>query len=282
MSFRTADGLDAALQKLVFESKTAFDWLIEGVDRKEPITFVPNPGNIGDALINLACFAYLASRFADVRLCAISDVPQTECVFVGGGGNLVEPLYKNIANFLAGLKRAHRLFLFPSTVQGYESLLKPLAPRLRCLCRESVSLAYMQSVLGPEKVRIAHDSAFMLGPQLRAAFPRRVAKMPPQRCLSFRNDRERAVARSGGIDIMGQYQTGWDDVALMRQAIQGASTYLLGFGEVHTDRLHCAILSAILGRQTVLFANSYFKNRAVFELSLSRLPNTRFAQDYQE
>ena len=63
------------------------------------MTFVPNPGNIGDAAINLACFEYLTERFDRVEICAITDIPRTECVFVGGGGNAVEPLYINVREF---------------------------------------------------------------------------------------------------------------------------------------------------------------------------------------
>jgi exopolysaccharide biosynthesis predicted pyruvyltransferase EpsI len=254
----------------------AFDWLVEGLDRRSPVTFVPNPGNVGDALINLGCLSYLSSRFTDVRICSIDDGPQTENVLIGGGGNLVEPLYNNVAEFLVRTDRAHRLFLFPVTVQGNASLLKSLAPRMRCLCREPTSLAHVQTLLGWQNVRLAHDAAFLLGPSLRKDFAGAIARPARLKCLSFRSDGECAVPRLSGLDIMGQYQGAWTNVTLARNAVQAAARYLLGYRAVETDRLHCAILASILGRETVLFANSYFKNAAVFEHSLSRLSNARF------
>ena len=45
---------------------------------------------------------------------------------------------------------------------------------------------------------------------------------------------------------------------------------------VYTDRLHVAILAAILGKKTSLYPNSYHKNRGVFEYSLSNYPNVVF------
>ena len=87
------DPILLALATINAETIKAFDWLAGRIDRRVPVTFVPNPGNIGDAAINLACFDYLTERFDKVEICAITDTPRTECVFLGGGGNAVEPLY---------------------------------------------------------------------------------------------------------------------------------------------------------------------------------------------
>src|SRR5690349_17247324 len=92
-----------ALSAINAEAMAAFAWLIDGVDRRAPVTFVPNPGNIGDAAINVACHHYLTERFAKVEICSIREMPRTECVFVGGGGNAVEPLYFEVRDFLERL-----------------------------------------------------------------------------------------------------------------------------------------------------------------------------------
>ncbi|MFX1521778.1 MAG: polysaccharide pyruvyl transferase family protein, partial [Promethearchaeota archaeon] len=47
--------------------------------------------------------------------------------------------------------------------------------------------------------------------------------------------------------------------------------------KVYTDRLHVAIVAAILGKETVLYTNSYYKNRGVYDYSLSNYPNVKFA-----
>jgi exopolysaccharide biosynthesis predicted pyruvyltransferase EpsI len=46
---------------------------------------------------------------------------------------------------------------------------------------------------------------------------------------------------------------------------------------IHTDRLHIAITASLLGRNVNLYANNYFKIRAIYHSSLEHhYPNTRF------
>jgi len=270
------DGLLLALSGLIAETTAAFDWLAGDIDRSEPVTFVPNPGNIGDAAINLACFLYLKERFASVEIRSMTDSPRTECVFVGGGGNAVEPLYVNVRDFLESLPPGHRLFMFPATLRGYSQSLQRIASSVRILCREPVSLAYAASQVGSENVMLAHDAAFLLASPLRDDYSGHATKIPVAKCRLFRADKEGIHSEIGSIDIMTYHQSDWTDMQLARDNVWAAARYLAGFGEVDSDRLHCAIIAAILGRRTTLRANCYFKNAAVFAHSLSRLPNTTF------
>ena len=41
--------------------------------------------------------------------------------------------------------------------------------------------------------------------------------------------------------------------------------------EIHTDRLHMAISGALLGKRVLLYPNSYYKNKAIYEYSLARV-----------
>ncbi|MEM5867127.1 MAG: polysaccharide pyruvyl transferase family protein [Candidatus Aenigmatarchaeota archaeon] len=52
-----------------------------------------------------------------------------------------------------------------------------------------------------------------------------------------------------------------------------------GSENIFTDRLHVAILSAILEKKTVLFPNSYYKNRGVYEFSLYKYPGVKFVNN---
>jgi exopolysaccharide biosynthesis predicted pyruvyltransferase EpsI len=51
-----------------------------------------------------------------------------------------------------------------------------------------------------------------------------------------------------------------------------------GSGKVITDRAHVAILATILGKDTTLYPNSYYKNKGIYEYSLSCYPNVRFVE----
>ena len=270
------DPLGLALAAIETEVVNAFDWLAAGIDRGVPVTFVPNPGNIGDAAINLACFEYLTERFDRVEICAIIDTPRTEYVFLGGGGNAVEPLYDGVSNFLDGLATHHRLFIFPATIRGYSESLRRVAPFTRILCRELNSFAYVVRQIGPQNVSLTHDAAFLLSSRLRKHFATRVETLTTAKCTSLRCDIESTHPELGGNDIMCTYGGACTNMALAHEFVWATARYLLKFGAVETDRLHCAILASILGRRTMLRANSYYKNAAVFDHSLSRLPNTIF------
>lgn len=270
------DHISLSLATINTEIIRAFDWLTGGIDRRVPVTFVPNPGNIGDAAINLACFGYLTERFDKVEVCAIFDTPRTEYVFVGGGGNAVEPLYVHVRDFLDRLAPDHRLFMFPATIQGYSKSLRRVASFARILCRELISLAHLAKQIGPENVLLAHDAAFLLAPRLRNDFASRIGKVKTAKCRSFRTDMESCHPELGGNDIMLTYDGLCTNMSVAHEFVWAVARYLLKFGEVETDRLHCAILATILGRRTILRANSYYKNSAVFDRSLSRLPNTIF------
>lgn len=60
-----------------------------------------------------------------------------------------------------------------------------------------------------------------------------------------------------------------------REFISEINTYR----RVETDRLHVGIVAACLGKEVELWANDYFKNRAVYENSLSGFPNVRFVEE---
>jgi len=47
---------------------------------------------------------------------------------------------------------------------------------------------------------------------------------------------------------------------------------------IHTDRLHVAILSHVLGREATLYEGSYHKSRGVYEYSLSQDANIVFKE----
>jgi len=51
---------------------------------------------------------------------------------------------------------------------------------------------------------------------------------------------------------------------------------IINAGVVNTDRLHVAILGAITGKKTSLYANSYHKNKSVYDYSLKKFDNVTF------
>jgi exopolysaccharide biosynthesis predicted pyruvyltransferase EpsI len=81
---------------------------------------------------------------------------------------------------------------------------------------------------------------------------------------------------TGCGDLMARAGGAWTDPAEAEKAVLAIVPEILACSRVYTDRLHCAILSALLDRYVVLRPNSYFKNQEVFDHSLSRFVNVRF------
>lgn len=272
-----AAATDQRLAVLAAETRAGFAWLTAGLDPAEPVSFIPNPGNVGDAAINLACWRHLAATFAEVEICPAARQPQHRQVFLGGGGNFVEPLWQNQQALLERLSPArHRLAFFPATLYGYGGLLRRWRGRLRAVCREAVSFGYAAEQLEPADVCLGHDAAFALhGTRPFAAAPPPVPGAPTARFL--RRDKEGVLlgAASDG-DLTGSPASQWLEPTKAAAAVAAVAERLAHCGSVATDRLHTAILAALLGRPTSLNPNSYFKNRAVFEQSLARLPWVAF------
>ena len=90
----------------------------------------------------------------------------------------------------------------------------------------------------------------------------------------FRDDIERCHYRPT-FDIEGQ------DICQGREfESEIMLNYLSQYSEIHTDRCHAAISGARLGKRVFLYPGNYFKNKAVFEYSLSSYSNVTFA-DYE-
>lgn len=268
-----------AWQSIAAETERAFAWLTRDIDAGEPVTFVPNPGNVGDAFINLACYRWLAARFSSLAICSVEDTPGTDRVFIAGGGNLIDGLYTTISDFVATRCAGRRLFFFPSSVKGFDRWLGGLSGRARMICREPVSHAHVAEHLPPSDVLLAHDAAFSLAPVLRNAFAEAIVRHPQTQARFFRTDDERARILEGDADIMARTGGYWTDLAAAERAVAEAATTMLRFGRIYTDRLHGAILATMLDRYVVLMPNSYYKNRAVFAHSLSRFANVRFQDE---
>jgi hypothetical protein len=260
--------------------------------RSQPVWYCANPGNAGDALIASAT-RQLLRRF-DLRVREVRDtetVPDGQLILYGGGGNLV-PAYAEAARFLARHhEKARRLVVLPHTIRGHEDLLADLGPNVTLLCRDLPSLEWVR-VHAPRAVTgLAPDLALSVRPWrlwLRAGrtLLRALATRPEARRLLtssrrtlpgpdgllrvFRADLESVEGNNRREHDLGLLlETDVHDPVLCDLA---SSLYLWKVWRsrrVATDRLHVAIAAALVGRPAELSDNTYGKNRAVWEASLS-------------
>lgn len=102
--------------------------------------------------------------------------------------------------------------------------------------------------------------------------------------FAFRTDREKVETPppGGNVDISRVFPYGTAPRSSARHATQAALAYLDRFDQITTNRLHICIMAALLDKKVDFYANSYFKNKAVFEFSIEgRYPNVSWCGQWE-
>jgi exopolysaccharide biosynthesis predicted pyruvyltransferase EpsI len=137
----------------------------------EPILYVPNPGNAGDAMIahaTVQLLGRLGIGYEWVNQVQARD-PMGRVVVYGGGGNLA-PFYSDASRALRWAHgRAKRIILLPHTIDGHEELLAELGPETDLICRELASYEHVRRVARSARCHLADDVAFSLDVQATLA-----------------------------------------------------------------------------------------------------------------
>lgn len=272
------------------------------------ILYIANPGNAGDALIASATWQF----FEDIGLkptpARVSDMRAGDAVIYGGGGNLV-PMYQDARVAIETALRVGvaRFVLLPHTVRGHESLLSHLDDRFSVYCRDVATFEHVAGCSSAANHTLAPDMALGIDVE---RLQRRAAALPAwwlvcwaglrkdrrrsyQRWLDqsarirpnaggllevYRSDQE--SARHGGpseMDLSGLYCSSLRN----RNECDAISAQFLSVIEratkVSTDRLHVGIGGQLLGKQVLLFDNSYGKNHAVAKAFPSLMSNVSLA-----
>ena len=200
------------------------------------------PGNVGDLLIRHGA----EHLFEAYGIKVTGDASHADAVFYGGGGNM-GPLYPGtrLTRIEArGVASAHRLplIVLPQSWTGPDDVEAD-----QFFARENRSLKYC-----PHAV---------LAPDLGLAYAPATELHAPQHDVGWfmRDDCERqqpAIVTNCG------------DPAMLAATAEDYVRLAACYRVIHTDRLHFAIAAMIAGREAHLYANSYFKNEAIYHLWL--------------
>jgi exopolysaccharide biosynthesis predicted pyruvyltransferase EpsI len=200
------------------------------------------PGNVGDLLIRRGAEQLFAAY--DIRV--TDELALADAVFYGGGGNM-GPLYPGtrvvrLAARDAATKRGVPLVVLPQSWTGPEDFDADFV-----FAREHRSLKYCPSAV--------------LAPDLALAFSPAIQHGAPEHETGFflRSDAERNLPL---------IPSNCGDPAFMTSTAEGYLRLAASYRVVHTDRLHFAIAAMMCGREAHLYANSYFKNEAIYHLWL--------------
>ncbi len=239
------------------------------ISRTCALFYVANPGNWGDALIAAGTRQFLNHyRIPNInlpfRLCR--SLPKTafrllsrrrrSVLLYGGGGSLTRH-YRRPGKLKRLAAKFDGLFLLPSTI-CLDLAAEPIHPNTTAFRRDR-----FQSAAYCPGSSFCHDLAFFL-------------QMPPvpigrEEACFFREDAEApdTITPENNLDLsaLGTHKSSPD--AFVRSIGR--------YRTIHTNRLHVGIASAMLGRETHLYPNDYFKIQAVFRSSLEDFfPNVTF------
>lgn len=266
----------------------------------QPVLYLPNPGNAGDAIIAHATYqvfekAGLKYRVIDRDI----SVEETagKVVIYGGGGNLVAP-YRNAHNFLLKHHRgAKRLIILPHTILSYPELVEQFSEDVDVFCREMESLKYVRASGTKANVYLADDMALSMdvtetfsqankrflpvfsssglisrnGKRIVRQLMHKVRNFSHGKCLyAFRDDVERTEIKipKANIDISQAFCGDGMTEYLTHETAFRVLQFIDRFDVVFTNRLHVCISALLLGKKVRFYDNSYGKNKFLYECSL--------------
>lgn len=279
-------------------------WLQLHITR--PFVFVPNPGNIGDALI----FLGMLQLFQRLSLPTYtkgspSEEYNNEILVYAGGGNLVEEVgYTTSADFLSKNhhpEKNNTVVLLPHSVRGFKSLIESLGSNVWLWARESPSFEYMKATaIGGAHVQLSHDLAFYTVINFTKIRSFTGKENKNKKLYAFRKDKEAPEGQSipvGNVDVASPRKVHpeiWKQFTLdapqlseeqLRNVtdlndvygkyemdmLQRATLLLRIVGsrpKVYTNRLHVSVASAIMQTPCDVYDNSYGKISGVYNQSL--------------
>ena len=235
--------------------------------RNTKVDFYRFPGNYGDSLIWHGTKILLNKLNISENYVEIDSPKINNVLFIDGGGNFID-YYSDIRDFLTKNHGFYKeIVILPHTIFGDKQIntLNDLSGDITVFCREKVSYNFVKRNFLKGNVYLWHDCAFY-----------NIFKQIPDGLgilNTFREDKESI------IDNVPEDNNDLSYSGYATKPLDELVNILKEYKEIHTDRLHIAICGALLGKDVKLFPNSYYKNKAVFEYSLSRFLNVSFLEE---
>lgn len=238
------------------------------------VIFVPNPGNAGDSVITWSTIQMLHAYNIKFEIHDFKDATfQDKIILYGGGGSLYRD-YHFAKKFIQKNFKQNKLIVLPQTVYGHVDLLNELDGSVVLFVRERTSYDYVKKY--HNNVHLVHDMAFNIRGLDMYKHDNRSGI-----CNAFRLDQEQTNTEtpSDNYDITRELSTGFRGVNMLKvcNETNSVASYLSKFSEVNTNRLHVAIVAALIGINVNFYSNCYFKNKAVYDHSIKhKFKNVRW------
>lgn len=249
---------------------------LQSITAGRPIVFVVNPGNWGDALIREGAekflrhydFDYVSIHLKDfekrrVDLAQLKQqIRHDDPVMVYNGCGAFSSHYSLLGRVQKLASHFSSVALLPCTINT-DMDMNRFPKDTHVFVRD-----HFESQAAFPAAPFCHDMAFFL--DLMSAPAKH------QDGYFFRNDREAPLESVKLPENVQNRDLSKDGKA--QHPVDGFIRAIAEYSTVHTNRLHIGIAAALLGRQTHLSGNDYFKIRAIFNSSITgTFPEVHFS-----
>jgi len=217
----------------------------------------------------------------------ISIKPDCDFVLLQGGGYMSDLFgLCEGCRLLEAISSYKPIVVAPQTFYfinlDFSKILKKITNKIYLFCREEQSFRLLQKMDLPDHVftSVSHDTAFYFDKSdfgdrkngydllsFRKGSEAKLSFSEKKALIKYLADNGRKIYNIDA-SVSGTYQ---DFVKLIRNA-----------DRIFTDRLHVGIVGSILEKETFLFPNIYFKNKAVYDYSLKMYSKTRFLNSVEK
>ena len=199
-------------------------------------------------------------------------------------------------------KNLNKCLIMPSTFFECNDLIELFDERFIVFCRDIQSYNYCKSINNKASFFLHDDSALFIQlnklntdlkyediqhPIIKRAFSQFINILNSSKVSNIgnfiRTDCEKTninIYEGVKVDISDLLYFNGDDI---NQAIANRSTELMifciqQFEKIITNRLHVAIISSLLNKETFIYDNNYGKVKSVYEYSLKKFINSHFIE----
>jgi exopolysaccharide biosynthesis predicted pyruvyltransferase EpsI len=233
------------------------------------VDFYRFPGNYGDSLIWHGTINLISSLNITVNYVDIDDDPLNEVLLIDGGGNFVD-YYSDILNFLLKKPDVYKkIIILPHTIFGKRQIeaLNIVKSDLTVFCREQISAKFVADNAKSKQVYLWHDCAFYNSFELTNS-------IGSGSLYALRTDTESVLSSRPSTNEDISYN-GW-----AKKPLDDFLREIQNHEVIHTDRLHVGIAAAMLKKAVKIYPNSYYKNKAVYDYSLSQYSHVEFLNKF--
>jgi len=239
--------------------------------------YIPNRGNAGDVVIQQSTIKFFEKNNLNFELGKNTTTYVGENLVYGGGGNLIGK-YQPAKKFIKLNAEKNHIMILPHTIKNSEKSLNMLNKDSIVFCRERISHEYVSKFI--EKCYLHKDMAFHLDLESYKKESKYEVGNIFRMDVESSNNVKKIPSNNVDISSVFNRRNQHTNLEVAQAVFDDFVNYIADFEIVNTDRLHIAIIAAILGKNVNLYPNSYYKNKAVYDYTLSlEYPNVNFIDE---